>query len=224
MDGKLQFHGYFKIPAPQVDQENCVAHNGAVVPVPGRDLFVQAWYQGGITVIDFTDSSNPVEIAFFDRGPIDEEHLVVGGFWSAYWYDGYIYGTEMVRGLDVLALVPSEHLSKNEIAAAKLANQGERFNPQQQFAVTWPADPVVALAYLDQLERSGALPPATIAALVDALGRAGSQLERGVADERLADELRALKVDLVVEAGNAAALERRAALADTLDGIAGRLL
>jgi uncharacterized protein (DUF305 family) len=224
VDGKLQFHGYFKIPAPQVDQENCVAHNGAVVPVPGRDLFVQAWYQGGITVIDFTDSSNPVEIAFFDRGPIDEEHLVVGGFWSAYWYDGYIYGTEMVRGLDVLALVPSEHLSKNEIAAAKLANQGERFNPQQQFAVTWPADPVVALAYLDQLERSGALPPATIAALVDALGRAGSQLERGVADERLADELRALKVDLVVEAGNAAALERRAALADTLDGIAGRLL
>jgi hypothetical protein len=224
VDGKLEFHGYFKIPAPQVDHENCVAHNGAVVPVPGRDIFVQAWYQGGITVIDFTDSSNPVEIAFFDRGPIDEEHLIVGGFWSAYWYDGYIYGTEMVRGLDVLALVPSEHLSENEIAAAKLANQGKRFNPQQQFPVTWPAEPVVARAYLDQLERGGALPPSTIAELVDVLGRAGSQLDRGVADKGLARQLRAMRKDLATDDGDPVSAMRRGALADTLDGIAERLL
>jgi uncharacterized protein (DUF305 family) len=224
VDGKLDFRGYFKIPAPQVDQENCVAHNGAVVPVPGRDLFVQAWYQGGITVIDFTDSSNPVEIAFFDRGPIDEEHLVVGGFWSAYWYDGYIYGTEMVRGLDVLALVPSEHLSENEIAAARLANQGRRFNPQQQYPVSWPAEPVVARAYLDQLERSDALPASTIADVSEALGRAGSQLDRGVADKSLAKQLRALKAELAIDGGDAASLMRRASLADTLEGIAERLL
>ena len=223
VDGKLEFRGYFKIPAPQVDQENCVAHNGAVVPVPGRDIFVQAWYQGGIAVIDFTDSSNPVEIAFFDRGPIDAEHLIVGGYWSAYWYDGHIYGTEMVRGLDVFALLPSEHLSENEIAAAKLANQDKRFNPQQQFPVTWPAEPVVARAYIDQLERSGALLPSTVSELVELLGSAGSQLDRGVADEQLARQIRAMKTGLVIDDGDPASAMRGAALADTLEGIAGRL-
>ena len=85
VDGKLEFRAYFKMPAPQVEQENCVAHNGSIVPVPGRDIFVQAWYQGGISLIDFTNSANPVEIAYFDRGPIHEEHLSVGGYWSAYW-------------------------------------------------------------------------------------------------------------------------------------------
>jgi hypothetical protein len=151
VDGKLEFRSHFKMPAPQTEQENCVAHNGSIVPVPGRDIFVQAWYQGGISVIDFTDSARPVEIAYFDRGPIDAEDLVVGGYWSAYWYKGRIYGTEIVRGLDVLALLPSEHLTANEIAAAALADQGALFNPQQQFRVTWPAEPVVARAYLDQL-------------------------------------------------------------------------
>ncbi|MGB0361367.1 MAG: LVIVD repeat-containing protein, partial [Endozoicomonas sp.] len=121
VDGELQYRSHFKIPAPQVDEENCVAHNGSIIPVPGRDIFVQAWYQGGISVIDFTDSANPVEIAFFDRGPISDEHLITGGFWSAYWYNGKIYGTEIVRGLDVLALTPSDYLSANEIAAAGLA-------------------------------------------------------------------------------------------------------
>ncbi|HZG45764.1 MAG TPA: DUF305 domain-containing protein, partial [Allosphingosinicella sp.] len=157
VDGQLQFRSHQKLPAPQGDNENCVAHNGSIVPVPGRDIFVQAWYQGGISVIDFTDSANVREIAYFDRGPIDPKTLVLGGIWSAYWYGGRIYGTEIVRGLDVLELQPSEHLTANEIEAAKLASQGETFNPQQQYPVSWPAHPAVALAYVDQLQRSRSL-------------------------------------------------------------------
>ena len=163
VDGQLEFRSYFKLPAAQVKQENCVAHNGSVIPVPGRDIFVQAWYQGGLSVIDFTDSANPFEIAYFDRGPIHEEHLIFGGYWSTYWYHGKIYGTEIARGLDVFALVPSQHLTENEIIAAEIADQGELFNPQQQFKVTWPAESVVARAHIDQLERSEALPDSLIA-------------------------------------------------------------
>ncbi|MEM1080935.1 MAG: DUF305 domain-containing protein, partial [Pseudomonadota bacterium] len=121
VDGQLEFQSYFKISAPQSETENCVAHNGSIVPVPGRDIFAQAWYQGGLTLMDFTDSANPVEIAYFDRGPIDAEELVTGGYWSTYWYNGRIYGTEIVRGLDVFALTPSEYLSEHEIAAAERA-------------------------------------------------------------------------------------------------------
>ena len=179
VDGKLEFGGYFKMPAPQVEQENCVAHNGSIVPVPGRDIFVQAWYQGGISVIDFTDSADPVEIAYFDRGPIDAEALVTGGFWSTYWYRGRIYGTEIVRGLDVLALLPSEHLSEHEIAAATVADQGDVFNPQQQYRVTWPAKPAVARAYLEQLERDGALPESLLTDLAAVLDDSAKQLEKG---------------------------------------------
>ncbi len=137
VDGKLEFRSLYKLPAPQSDKENCVAHNGSIIPVPGRDIFVQAWYQGGISVIDFTDAANPVEIAYFDRGPIDEEQLVTGGYWSAYWYNGRIYGTEIVRGLDVFALEPSEFLTAEEIAAAEAASMGTTFNPQTQTRVTW---------------------------------------------------------------------------------------
>ncbi|MEL7487557.1 MAG: DUF305 domain-containing protein, partial [Pseudomonadota bacterium] len=129
-DRQLEFRSYYKLPAPQSDEENCVAHNGSVVPVPGRDIFVQAWYQGGVSVIDFTDSENPVEIAYFDRGPVDDTHAILGGYWSTYWYGGRIYGTEISRGLDVFALEPSEYLTANEIAAAALADQGGVFNPQ----------------------------------------------------------------------------------------------
>lgn len=139
VDGKLEFRGKYKLPAPQSDKENCVAHNGSIIPVPGRDIFVQAWYQGGISVIDFTDARNPQEIAYFDRGPIDKDQLVTGGYWSAYWYKGRIYATEITRGLDVFALEPSEFLSAEEIAAAEAADQGDTFNPQTQFPVTWPA-------------------------------------------------------------------------------------
>lgn len=140
VDGKLEARGLYKIPAPQGDKENCVAHNGSIIPVPGRDIFVQAWYQGGISVIDFTDSTNPFEIAYFDRGPVDEDQLITGGYWSAYWYNGRIYGTEIARGLDVFKLEPSEFLTAEEIAAAEAANMGAVFNPQTQVPVTWPAD------------------------------------------------------------------------------------
>jgi hypothetical protein len=223
VDGKLRFRGYFKMPAPQVDQENCVAHNGSIIPVPGRDIFVQAWYQGGISVIDFSDSAMPVEIAFFDRGPIDAEDMIVGGFWSAYWYGGRIYGTEIVRGLDVLALLPSEHLSANEIAAAALANQGEVFNPQQQNRVTWPAEPVVARAYLDQLARDDALDKDSMIDLSQALDRAGEQLEAGTRDRGLARALEQLAAALGEDTGSATIARRRSELAETLGGIAARL-
>jgi len=154
VDRKLEFRGYFKLPAAQTELENCVAHNGSLIPVPGRDIMVQAWYQGGISVFDFTDSANPIEIAYFDRGPIDPDNLILAGYWSAYWYDGYIYGTEIARGLDVFKLLPSEFLTENEIAAASLIKPGT-FNPQQQRRIDWPASPEVARAYLDQLESTG---------------------------------------------------------------------
>lgn len=142
VDGKLKFRAHYKMPAPQTDKENCVAHNGSIIPVPGRDLFAQAWYQGGLSVMDFTDSANPKEIAYFDRGPIDMKQMVVGGYWSVYWYNGHIYGTEITRGIDVFALAPSEHLTEAEIAAARAAKyEDNRFNPQTQTRVTW--DPAV---------------------------------------------------------------------------------
>ncbi|MHA6288140.1 DUF305 domain-containing protein [Maricaulis sp. CAU 1757] len=222
-NGQLEFAGYFKIASAQTEEENCVAHNGSVVPVPGRDIFVQSWYQGGISVIDFTDSANPFEIAFFDRGPIDEEQMISGGYWSSYWYDGRIYGSEIARGLDVFELVPSEHLSANEIAAAALADQGEAFNPQQQFPVSWPDHPVVGLAYVDQLARQNALSPETAAALSGSLGRAVELVEAGSRDRELASELQRLARELPsAEAGSATA-ERETALRDVLNGVAASL-
>ncbi|MEE4300607.1 MAG: DUF305 domain-containing protein [Pseudomonadales bacterium] len=222
VDRELVYRSHFKMPAPQVEQENCVAHNGSIVPVPGRDLFVQAWYQGGVSVIDFTDSANPVEIAFFDRGPIDAEELILGGYWSTYWYGGRIYGTEIARGLDVFELLPSEHLSANEIAAASLADQGRVFNPQQQFPVTWPVAPVVGRAYVDQLVRAKALPADALAACGEALDDAERALDRGTRDRRLARRLEALADD-VAERDVAAAARSRAGLEETLRALASRL-
>lgn len=213
VDGKLEFRSHFKLPAPQVDQENCVAHNGSVVPVPGRDIFVQAWYQGGVSVIDFTDASNPFEIAYFDRGPVHEDQMILAGYWSTYWYGDKIYGTEIARGLDVLALTPSEHLSENEIAAAALADQGGVFNPQQQFAVSWPDEPVVALAYVDQMERSGGMDAAAITELRSAIDAASGPLGAGETDPDTADRLESL----------AARMGDGAGLGATLTGIAARL-
>ncbi len=226
VDGKLVFRSYFKMPAPQVEQENCVAHNGSIVPVPGRDIFVQAWYQGGISLIDFSDSANPVEIAYFDRGPIHEKHLSLGGYWSAYWYKGKIYGTEIVRGLDVFALTPSEFLTENEIAAAALADDGGAFNPQQQFPVSWPADPVVARAYVDQLVRSGAISGSLLAELTAVLGDSAEQIETGqsmnATNGKVAGKLKSLAKSLQNDK-KAKALPTRTALAETLQGIAARL-
>jgi uncharacterized protein (DUF305 family) len=223
VDGQLEFRAHFKMPAPQVEQENCVAHNGSIVPVPGRDIFVQAWYQGGISIVDFTDSANPVEIAYFDRGPIHAEHLIAGGYWSAYWYDGKIYGTEIVRGLDVFSLLPSEYLSENEVAAAALADQDSVFNPQTQFSVSWPAEPVVARAYIDQLERTSVLSESAVADLNAALDRSDSQLASGRSDRGLADSLESLSMSLNQIGGDTITMKRRSALAETLDGISARL-
>ena len=154
-DRKLTPAGYFKLPAPQTAQENCVAHNGSLIPVPGRDIMVQAWYQGGISVFDFTDAGKPQEIAFFDRGPMDTT-LTLGGYWSAYWYNGKIVGSEIGRGLDVFELTPSEYLTRNEIEAAKLV-RFDTFNPQDQQKLGWPATFVVARAYVDGLVRNDGL-------------------------------------------------------------------
>ncbi len=222
VDGKLEFRSFFKMPAPQVEKENCVAHNGSIVPVPGRDIFVQAWYQGGISVIDFTDSANPFEIAYFDRGPIDEKDLITAGFWSAYWYDGHIYGTEIVRGLDVFTLKASEYLSENELAAAALADQGGGFNPQQQFPVTWPAEPVVALAYLDQLRRAKEIPDALANDITAALDEAAS-LNKGSDDQRLAGRLEGYAETLREGEGDGASHAQKAGLHKTLTGIAASL-
>ncbi len=163
--------GFFKLPAAQKAQENCVAHNGNLIPVPGRDLFVQAWYQGGISVTDFTDPNAVREIAYFDRGPVDSARLVLAGQWSSYWYNGYIYGSEIARGLDVLELVPSGELTQNEIDAAKLARV-DVLNPQDQRRITWPAAFPVARAYADQLHRWNGLGAAQLARLAAELDAA----------------------------------------------------
>ena len=223
VDGKLEFRSYYKLPAPQLEQENCVAHNGSIVPVPGRDVFVQAWYQGGLSVIDFTDSAHPVEIAYFDRGPIDAKELVMGGYWSTYWYRGHIYGTEIARGLDVFALTPSQFLSESEIAAAARADGGSVFNPQQQFPVQWPAEPVVARAYLDQLERGGELSESLGAQLTAALDHSEAKLQDGGSDEDLAAGLETLAATLNDNRGDGVAGRREAVLSQTLRGIAARL-
>ena len=152
----LTFKGYYKLPAPQTSMENCVAHNGNLIPVPGRDIMVQGWYQGGVSVFDFTDPAHPTEIAFFDRGPMDSTKLEMAGSWGAYWYNGYIYSSEISRGLDVLELQPNALLTQNELDAAKLVKVAYH-NPQDQQRLTWPASFVVARAYLDQLERSRGL-------------------------------------------------------------------
>ena len=204
VDGKLEYRSHFKIPAPQREYENCVAHNGSIVPVPGRDIFVQAWYQGGISVIDFTDSANPVEIAYFDRGPIDEKELVTGGFWSTYWYKNHIYGTEIIRGLDVLSLNESEYLTANEIAAAGLADLDGVFNPQQQFPVRWPDHPVVAMALLDQLARDTS-DIETVKAASDAMVEALVAIEAGDSDTRASRKIEKLAQKVASGGGESAA-------------------
>ena len=167
-DEKLSFASYYKLPAAQGDTENCVAHNGSLIPVPGRDIEVQAWYQGGVSIVDFTDAAQPFEIAYFDRGPIDPKMLVLGGEWSAYWYNGNIYGSEIARGLDVFELTPTKFLTQNEIDAAKAVRVPD-LNVQNQQKIEWPAQLVIAKAYLDQLERSQALPTKQIAELRKAI-------------------------------------------------------
>jgi hypothetical protein len=212
---KLSFESYYKMPAAQSDSENCVAHNGSLVPVPGRDIEVQAWYQGGISVVDFTDATHPFEIAYFDRGPIDPKVLVLGGDWSAYWYNGYIYGSEIARGLDVFELTPSKFLTQNEIDAAKMVQVGE-LNVQNQQKIEWPAKLVVAKAYVDQLSRSQALPADRIAALQKAIQSAESS---HMSKDALAN-LKSMAPSVASDAGSAkspADATRLKALAEILE-------
>jgi hypothetical protein len=167
---RLEFDSYYKMSAAQTPQENCVAHNGSLIPVPGRDIKVQGWYQGGISIFDWTDSTNPKEIAFFDRGPLDGTRLHMAGSWSAYWYNGLIYSSEIARGLDVFELPPSPFLSQNEIDAAKTVRL-EYFNTQEQQRFVWPATFVLARAYLDQLQRSNGLSSERLGAVRAELAR-----------------------------------------------------
>ncbi|HZJ43673.1 MAG TPA: hypothetical protein VFD63_07895 [Pyrinomonadaceae bacterium] len=213
-DNKLNFASYYKLPAAQGDSENCVAHNGSLIPVPGRDLEVQAWYQGGISLMDFTDADHPVEIAYFDRGPIDPKMLVLGGDWSAYWYNGQIYASEIARGLDVFELTPTKFLTQNEIDAAKSVRVAA-LNVQNQEQIEWPRQLSVAKAYVDQLERSQALPADQVAALRQAIGSAESS---GMKKAQAA-KLKALAPALEKSAGsttNAADSKRLQALAEIL--------
>ena len=170
-DRALALSGYYKLPVAQTNTENCVAHNGAIIPVPGRDIMVQGWYQGGVSVFDFTDPAHVQEIAYFDRGPLNADTLHIGGSWSAYWHNGYIWSSEIARGLDILELTPSALLTANEIAAAQLV-QHDVNNQQNQMQNTWPAQPVVARAYLDQLVRGHGLDAARATAIGAALDAA----------------------------------------------------
>jgi len=170
---ELTFKNYYKLPAAQTEQENCVAHNGSLIPVPGRDIKVQAWYQGGISIMDFTDPEKPVEIGYFDRGPIDAKSLVMGGAWSAYWYNGHIYSSEIARGLDIFELTPTKFLTQNEIDAAETVRVAG-LNVQNQEMIKWPRKLVIAKAYIDQLERSQALPTGRINSLRGAIQKAES--------------------------------------------------
>lgn len=185
-DNKMQFASYYKMPAAQGDSENCVAHNGSLVPVPGRDILVQAWYQGGVSLMDFTDADHPVEIGYFDRGPINPNMLILGGDWSAYWYNGHIYGSEIARGLDVFELTPTKFLTQNEINAAKSVKVSE-LNVQNQQKIEWPRTLVVAKAYLDQLERSHGLTADQIASVRQAIHSAESTQSNHAATSKLKD-------------------------------------
>ncbi len=189
-EGRFTQHAYFKMPAAQTETENCVSHNGGLIPVPGRDIMVQGWYQGGVNVFEFTDPDNPVEIAWFDRGPVSDSSLVVGGSWGAYWYNGYIYSSELSRGLDILELEPSEFLTQNELDAAKLVRM-EEYNPQSQPELFWPPAFPVVRSYLDQLIRNGGLAAARTSTISETLAAAESESgeARGGMLRRLAGEL-----------------------------------
>ena len=211
---KLSFASYYKMPAAQSDSENCVAHNGSLVPVPGRDIKVQAWYQGGISIMDFTDAKNPFEIAYFDRGPIDPKMLILGGSWSAYWYNGRIYSSEIARGLDIFELTPTDKLTQNEIDAAKTIHVAE-LNVQNQQKIVWPRNLTVAKAYVDQLERSKALSADQISGIRDSIEKAEASKLAKKERSQLKKDARSLD-QAAKSSKNAADAERLKSLATIL--------
>jgi hypothetical protein len=210
---KLNFQSYYKLPAPQTPQENCVAHNGSLIPIPGRDIMVQSWYQGGISVFDWTDAKHPREIAFFDRGPVDSTEMASGGYWSSYWYNGVIVGSEISRGLDVFELVPSAFITKNEIEAANSVHL-DYFNAQGQVKFVWPATVSLAGAYVDQLERSNGLSPAKIAEIRGTLADA---------EQKPASEKQKLLTQLATELAGDVAGAGDSAKVQTLAGVVRQL-
>jgi hypothetical protein len=196
--GKLTLASYYKMPAPQTELENCVAHNGSLIPIPGRDVEVQSWYQGGVSIVDFTDIAHPIEIGYFDRGPVDGIKHAMGGQWSTYWYNGYIYGSEIARGVDVFKLVPNKYLTQNEIDAANQVHVAE-LNVQNQQKFVWPANFVTAKAYIDQLARNNALDAKRLGALNEAITKA----EASHSKPKDMAQLRAMAVSLDKDAGAA---------------------
>ena len=212
---EMEFQSYFKLPAPQTPEENCVAHNGSLIPIPGRDIMIQGWYQGGISLIDWTDPTDPVEIAYFDRGPVDGSQMRMGGSWSVYWYNGVIVNSEIARGLDVLELIPSEALTQNEIDAANSVVL-THLNSQGQPIFEWPATFALARAYLDQLERHGGL----AAARIDRLRGGLAEAEEMTGSAR-ADALRSLADAVSRGAAGAGDAAKVRMLADAVRSLAG---
>jgi len=224
-NNQMTFKSYYKMPAAQTSNENCVAHNGSLIPIPGRDVMVQGWYQGGLSVFDFTDSTTPVEIAFFDRGPIDAKNLILGGFWSAYWYNGNIYGSEISRGIDIFSLLPSEYLTQNELDAAMMIHSDE-LNTQEQQKIAWPAAMPVAKAYLDQLTRSKGIQPERARAVKAAIDKAdgirtGKERNATAVLDQLAAVAAQLESDATAATGHDAM--RLRSLAATIKGRVAKL-
>jgi hypothetical protein len=213
-DKKMTFRSYFKMPAAQTSNENCVAHNGSLIPIPGRDVMVQAWYQGGISVFDWTDASHPKEIAYFDRGPMDSTKFVDAGSWSAYWYNGVIVSSEIARGLDIYELRPSALISQNEIDAAKSVHF-DYLNVQDQPKLVWPTTFALARAYVDQLERSQGLAPGVIISIRQALTNA----EKSSGTPRR-DALTQLAGQIEGNAGGSSDAAKVRLLAATVSGLA----
>ena len=211
---KMNFKSYYKMPAAQTSLENCVAHNGSLIPIPGREVMVQGWYQGGISVFDWTDVSKPVEIAFYDRGPVDAERMVSGGSWSVYWYNGLIISSEIARGLDIYELVPSPHISQNEIDAAKTV-QFDFLNAQEQRKLVWPPSFAKARAYLDQLERGNGLAAARIAAV-----RQGLDSSEKLTGQARQQALSALAAQVQKDASGASDSAKFRMLADAVSELA----
>ena len=196
-DRKLTLASYYKMPAEQTEFENCVAHNGSLIPIPGRDILVQSWYQGGISIVDFTDASHPYEIAFFDRGPVDPAKRAMGGQWSTYWYNGYIYGAEIARGVDVFKLVPNKFITQNEIDASNQVHFDE-LNVQNQPKIVWPSNFIVARAYLDQLARGTSVTAEKIATMNGLIAK----VDAATPDKKALAQLKTMGAALAKEAGS----------------------
>ncbi len=214
VDGKMEFRSYYKLSDPQTPQENCVAHNGSLIPIPGRDVMVQAWYQGGISIFDWTDINNPYEIAYHDRGPVNPDQMNMGGSWSVYWYNGLIVSSEIARGLDIFALTPSGNLTKNEIAAANTVRLSY-LNAQGQPRFEWPATFDLAKAYVDQLERSKGLSKDRLRQVRSALHEA-----MGASAGARSEALKSLAESLSSDAGSSSDGAKVRMLADVVRDLA----